>query len=65
MSWPRPEQVDPDRYADRFFSLTSSSDRTDLIPDPPDPDLGYRPWAASLMEGYSAGVLVHFQEAIL
>ena len=51
MSWPRPEQVDPDRYADRFFSLTSSSDRTDLIPDPPDPDLGYRPWAASLMVG--------------
>ena len=49
MSWPRPEQVNPDRYADRLFSLTPSSDRTDLIPDPPDPDADHRPWAAALM----------------
>lgn len=49
MSWPRPEQVNPDRYTDRLFSLTPSSDRTDLIPDPPDPDADHRPWAAALM----------------
>ena len=49
MSWPSPEQVNPDRYANRIFSLTPSSDRTDLIPDPPDPDAGHRPWAAALM----------------
>ena len=49
MSWPSPEQVNPDRYANRILSLTPSSDRTDLIPDPPDPALGYRPWAAALM----------------
>ena len=49
MSWPRPEQVNPDRYANRIFSLTPSSDRTDLIPDPPDPDAGHRPWTAALM----------------
>lgn len=51
MSWPRPEQVNPDRYADRLFSLTPSSDRADLIPDPPDPDADHRPWEASLMIG--------------
>ena len=49
MSWPSPEQVNPDRYANRIFSLTPSSDRTDLIPDPPDPDADHRPWAAALM----------------
>lgn len=49
MSWPRPEQVNPDRYTDRLFSLTPSSDRTDLIPDPPDPDADHRPWTVALM----------------
>lgn len=48
MSWPSPEQVNPDRYTNRLFSLTPSSDRTGLIPDPPDPDADHRPWAASL-----------------
>ena len=49
MSWPSPEQVNPDRYANRILSLTPSSDRTDLIPDPPAPDADHRPWAAALM----------------